>query len=361
MEIDDNMPTCDNYVTLLKLENEKEIVERMPHIFSSPNKNMPSTSLESYPSNVFPPPKEIAPLSTQQKQSDGDSILSDISELTGRLSAMRPITDPEEKAEEPRMIPLPFRALQETALAPKRRSGVRFSTVHIREYERILGDNPSCTCGPSVGIGWRYSEEELLSVSDWESWRETERMPNRLILSREVREELLLDLGYTDKEIAAAVRDVIKSKNKRRQTIQNLRVSGLEETVEGAKKRAKGLLKFGRKKKKRSTFVPSENQKRTSRGTNLTNFLNDTKIESLGCKFGNKYHDTVADEDSSSFLDHTVRMKLEPQSEDVRWDPRNTATRTSDDVSCGCRNFARMSSDEEVSHPSDEKVDSCFG
>jgi hypothetical protein len=29
--------------------------------------------------------------------------------------------------------------------------GVRFNEIHIRDYERIVGDNPSCSSGPPIG------------------------------------------------------------------------------------------------------------------------------------------------------------------------------------------------------------------
>lgn len=145
------------------------------------------------------------------------------------------------------------------ATSNKRRnaSRVSFSTVCIREYERILGDNPSVTCGPPLGIGWNYYEdEEILSINEWESWRETEREPERLVLGREEREELLLDLGYSRQVIAQAVRDIIKVKNKRRQTITNLGASGIEEVMESASRKVKklrkgkGILSLGKKKRR---------------------------------------------------------------------------------------------------------------
>jgi hypothetical protein len=34
-------------------------------------------------------------------------------------------------------------------------ASVRFGNLHIREYERALGDTP-CSAGPPISIGWRY-------------------------------------------------------------------------------------------------------------------------------------------------------------------------------------------------------------
>jgi hypothetical protein len=34
---------------------------------------------------------------------------------------------------------------------PQHVKSVRFSEIHIRDYERIVGDNPSCTAGPPIG------------------------------------------------------------------------------------------------------------------------------------------------------------------------------------------------------------------
>jgi hypothetical protein len=378
MKMSENLPSHNSDTILRKSENENEIVE-VPHFISTPNKSKSilSTSLESSPSCDLPTPKEIVHLSMQQEQSDEDSIESDISGLTGYLSSMKQISVPFQNNEERRIKHLPypetiFQTTRNKAPAPPNRKGVRFSTVRVREYERILGDNPSCTSGPSLGIGWRHIQEELLSMNEWESWRETERQPARLVLCREEREAILLDLGYTEKDIAAAVRQNVKSKNRRRQTIQNLRASGLEEAAEGAKKTVMGLLKLGKRKKKGCLPVQSDNQKSNSRGTNIMNHT-----ESLSCIFGNKYRCMDGEGDSGSFSDEPVRIKSKPRNvasvpgDGVRMIPRNsltmyngdnrrvlrnTRTMSRDNISSGTRNFARIP--VEVSLPSsDEALD----
>ena len=36
-------------------------------------------------------------------------------------------------------------------LVEETRKKVNFASIHIRDYERVVGDNPSCTIGPPVG------------------------------------------------------------------------------------------------------------------------------------------------------------------------------------------------------------------
>ncbi|OEU19046.1 hypothetical protein FRACYDRAFT_237338 [Fragilariopsis cylindrus CCMP1102] len=38
----------------------------------------------------------------------------------------------------------------------KRKKNVIFSGIKIREYKRSIGDNPTCICGPPLGLDWSY-------------------------------------------------------------------------------------------------------------------------------------------------------------------------------------------------------------
>jgi len=125
---------------------------------------------------------------------------------------------------------------------------VAFSYVTVRFYERILSDNPSVQSGPAIGIGWRFKRGGNFEVDEFEQGRGMQRKSDELVLPRPVREKMLKDAGYTQKEIADMVRNILKAKNQRIQTVNNLNAQGVEEAVENAKKRVGRLLSFGKNK-----------------------------------------------------------------------------------------------------------------
>lgn len=153
------------------------------------------------------------------------------------------------------MRPVRLTAPEESALRSgtiKRESGdraVSFNVVSCRNYERIIDDNPSVTAGPGIGIGWRFNEGECVHVDNWEEERGERRRGTDLVLNREEREALLLEIGYTEKDLATAVRRIVKAKNQRKQTVNNLGAQSVEETLENATKKVRGFLKLVRRSK----------------------------------------------------------------------------------------------------------------
>lgn len=122
---------------------------------------------------------------------------------------------------------------------------VQFSTIEIRAYERILGDNPSCSTGPSVSIGWNYDKDKTTMhlIDEYEYRRTRRRDMSEMTLSREERFQLLVSLGYSRKEISTAVRLNMKLKKKRRQTVHNLPIFPVEEIIEGVTKKFSVIMK----------------------------------------------------------------------------------------------------------------------
>ena len=117
---------------------------------------------------------------------------------------------------------------------------VTFGFVHVRYYERILGDNPSCLSGPSLSIGWRYLPEQTISIEQYE--RKPSRSKDKLLLPKVVRENILLNLGYTTKDIAYAVRSMVLCRNQRRQTVLNIGVQPFEEALQRVGRRVKRMI-----------------------------------------------------------------------------------------------------------------------
>lgn len=123
-----------------------------------------------------------------------------------------------------------------------RETKIKFGNIIVRTYERILGDNP-CSTGPPLSIGWRYNHKRAISIDDFERVRLTTRRESHdLVLSRERRERILMTIGYSRAELAVSVRQNIKIKNQRRQTVHNLNVSKIEEAFEKVRRKVKHIF-----------------------------------------------------------------------------------------------------------------------
>lgn len=108
---------------------------------------------------------------------------------------------------------------------------VCFASVQVRQYPVILGDNPSCTSGPPVTLGWNYDTDSSLSctVDEWESGRNsTRRLREEIRVPSSVRMEWLLDAGFTPTQVSEAIQDVQKHQRRRQSSIENSR---LQETA----------------------------------------------------------------------------------------------------------------------------------
>ena len=126
---------------------------------------------------------------------------------------------------------------------------VKFNTVEIREYDIILSNNPACEYGPSIEIGWEYTDintaDDAIRVSQYEKDRfgkrrhEKHGRPSKLYLSQVRRESILKKAGYTEKEVNAAIRDKRKARLQRSvSTFQSLGTR-IKATVSGRRKERK--------------------------------------------------------------------------------------------------------------------------
>lgn len=105
-----------------------------------------------------------------------------------------------------------------------RKYSVSFSTLDIYEHVRILGDNPSVSSGPPLSIGWMAVRSVRgMDVSQYEDWRGERRSRAALTVPRQLREEWLLDEGFSRAERAAAIREVMRVKASRSQAASSRR------------------------------------------------------------------------------------------------------------------------------------------
>jgi len=72
---------------------------------------------------------------------------------------------------------------------------VSFDSIEIREYERVVGDNPSCSKGPPISIGWECMVCRLYRINDYEKHiRGPRRTKKEFHLAADKRTHLLIDV-----------------------------------------------------------------------------------------------------------------------------------------------------------------------
>ncbi len=116
----------------------------------------------------------------------------------------------------------------------KRRS-VSFGPIHVRQYERIVGDHPETKVGVPLAIGWAYYEDDRhpdgISIDRYES---DKIQRSRLRLSSITRKNMMLHVFKLDEE-------EIRLAEKRS---MKLRIQNAKKTEQSP------LKKFGKKMKK---------------------------------------------------------------------------------------------------------------
>ena len=85
-------------------------------------------------------------------------------------------------------------------------SVVSFDTVNIREYRVTVGDNPSCSGGAPLSLGWHYNEEQLtLPLDRYEQCRDGQRRAmHEMKMPAHVRLETLRQWDVSTREIMKA-------------------------------------------------------------------------------------------------------------------------------------------------------------
>jgi len=137
--------------------------------------------------------------------------------------------------------------LRPESLVESTKKQARFGAVQVRFYEQEVEVNPAVSNGVAVGIGWAYECCTELLIDEWESQKaqDAHRSPSQLILPRHIRERMLLEAGFTQKDIAHAMRQIRRVKNQRKTTIEQFKMKRYtEDAIESAMRKLKKLIPF---------------------------------------------------------------------------------------------------------------------
>ena len=77
---------------------------------------------------------------------------------------------------------------------------VSFKTLSIREYDLIIGDNPSCSVGLPITLGWNHTDDKIIDIDYYETNRKPRRKPSEFKLASDIRLELLCDTGINHRK-----------------------------------------------------------------------------------------------------------------------------------------------------------------
>lgn len=115
---------------------------------------------------------------------------------------------------------------------------VKFGTVAIREFDRIVGDHPDCKVGPPITFGWDWSERPVEDLDVYESSRVIRK---NLRLTSITRKNLLHNVfGIPESEIRMAEKEVQKILRQRATSQKQTKVAEKTEAfVQSAKRKLK--------------------------------------------------------------------------------------------------------------------------
>lgn len=122
------------------------------------------------------------------------------------------------------------------------RHNINFGDVEVKKYEIIAGDNPACTSGAPVGIGWSSSDVTRIDLDAYEADRPPRRKRGELMMSSAERRKKLEAMGISNQEIVKSIRGVERVKAQRNRTQINLKMEPAQEKLQKVIRGAKRVI-----------------------------------------------------------------------------------------------------------------------
>lgn len=124
-------------------------------------------------------------------------------------------------------------------------SKLSFTSIEIREYSRVLGDNPSAF-GPPISLDWNHHFDAIININEYEDSRPTRRKMHQLRMGPQTRLRLLkCDAGVTDDEIHHALKETKKIQKSRSLSDLTSPFWRIEHMAQSAKRKIIRKIKVG--------------------------------------------------------------------------------------------------------------------
>lgn len=164
---------------------------------------------------------------------------------------------------------------------------VSFHQVQIREYERVVGINPSVTAGPAVSLAWDHHACDALHVEEYESRRPPRRVPGEFQIPSSVRTQMLERSGASSQDLQKAQQEITKIKRQRQATAAMQELEGAQiflESIGRKWKRATSRKKQQQQQQdKKKNDVEKRDVKEESRTKSHDKAMDDTADTEQTC------------------------------------------------------------------------------
>ena len=90
------------------------------------------------------------------------------------------------------------------------RKNVSFHTIDIAEHGYELGDNPSCTGGAPIQLGWEPIDKIQLEIDEYEEGKGRRRSKEELKLPALIRDHLARSAGASREDVKKATKEAQK-------------------------------------------------------------------------------------------------------------------------------------------------------
>lgn len=121
---------------------------------------------------------------------------------------------------------------------------VSFGNITIHQHPLQLGDNPACSSGAPLTIGWNAESTHTRCLEVYEVIRGPRRHGRQLAIPLQDRARILLQAGYSLDEIGSATLEVESTKKRRADSLKGSPLERAGAILEKTGKLPFGLLKL---------------------------------------------------------------------------------------------------------------------